>query len=344
MTRSKPWRPDASSTSVQAQTSKVQPDGIATAEQTSPSALSTQANTLNSSVPQVRTDEVDAPQVTSPSAIREDVNNTSAKESEASLPKLKYVPPKVADEEGEDVLHVYHPEDDDYINESQVDEVPEIVDDNATQSTNATQPTNASSQRQHQQQYDRDTQEGHGEDEDLFTTFDRLLTGGSRGHGAGPFGFLDVMASALSDVLPRGFPLGDDGRQHEQPRNVSVSDQPRTASSPPRATSPPRGHFHASSEDIELQEQRYLVARCKDVGGVPLASRLDLNDCLTNNNGHFEWCKAGNFVQSARNVELVEDGQLLKAQLKQCNGAWRSDSIRLPHRISNKYGHLVMVA
>lgn len=343
MTRNKPWRGDATSTTTQSDahvgiptiehngadsragsaqaTSLIRPTLGSTESSHSGQESEGQTSTFN---------HTEATTTSSPIPESNVSGSADAKEAEASsAAQLAYVAPKVADEDDEDTLHVYQPEDDDFV-EAPVENPADVLPGNASTSHTATTG-------RRNQEYSRDTHEGFEEDEDLLTALSNLMSGAPRGHGAGPFGFLDVMASALSDALPRAFLPEEEACQPSQNRSIPVPADHE------RASSPARGHFHASSSGINLVQQRYLVAQCRDVRGVPRRSQLDLNDCLSNDNGHFKWSKGGNFTASARNVKLVEDGRVLKAQLKECNGRWRDATVHLPHRVTNKNGQLALL-
>ena len=68
---------------------------------------------------------------------------------------------------------------------------------------------------------------------------------------------------------------------------------------------------------------------------------LDLNDCLTNTWGKIQWCKAGNFVMSCRNIVLL-DGAVLEAEAGD-RVRWLRNAVRLEERIRVIDGHLTFI-
>ncbi|KAL5049462.1 CVNH domain-containing protein [Aspergillus fruticulosus] len=113
------------------------------------------------------------------------------------------------------------------------------------------------------------------------------------------------------------------------------------AKPPGPAPSNRRGNFSRSSRDISLQGNYELVASCCAVSGRFNASRLPLNNVLTNEFGHFKWKSAGNFGASARNARLTGGGRVLEAELADGRGGWRRGWVSLDERISNRDGVLV---
>ena len=97
---------------------------------------------------------------------------------------------------------------------------------------------------------------------------------------------------------------------------------------------------------MSLDKDYDLIASCKDIKGQNKLSAISLNAVLTNSDGHFQWVHpdsgAGNFGASARNVKLIDQGRMLEAELRCCNGTWRRDTIRLDERIENSDGDLRM--
>ena len=90
-------------------------------------------------------------------------------------------------------------------------------------------------------------------------------------------------------------------------------------------------------------EGRFLVGEC---ASNPQEDRwqwsmLDLNDCLTNTWGKIQWCKAGNFVMSCRNIILL-DGAVLEAEAGD-RVRWLRNAVRLEERIRVINGHLTFV-
>jgi len=71
---------------------------------------------------------------------------------------------------------------------------------------------------------------------------------------------------------------------------------------------------------------------------------LDLNSCLGNNDGNFEW-DGQQFSLTANNISLsIENGQpILKAELRDQNNSPVSASINLAERIENQDGEFVFI-
>jgi hypothetical protein len=103
------------------------------------------------------------------------------------------------------------------------------------------------------------------------------------------------------------------------------------------------GNFSASSRDIYLEGHCTLVAQCCDTHGHHRHSRLDLNDCFTNQNGHLLWARGGNFAASARHIRLTDNGEALEAELGDGRGGWQHNKVWLNERITNEDGRLEML-
>ncbi|QRV93561.1 CVNH domain protein [Ceratobasidium sp. AG-Ba] len=97
--------------------------------------------------------------------------------------------------------------------------------------------------------------------------------------------------------------------------------------------------FSQTSKDIQLHDGKTLSAHCEVAGGgnfVP--SRLDLDTCLGNIDGHFRWGEK-NFSQSARSVKL--QGVELKGDLHSADGKeWKHATVDLDQHIANIDGQL----
>ncbi|EAW11900.1 putative glutamine-serine-proline rich protein [Aspergillus clavatus NRRL 1] len=101
-----------------------------------------------------------------------------------------------------------------------------------------------------------------------------------------------------------------------------------------------RGNFSASSNEINLEHNYELVAKCRAVSGQHHRSVLPLNSVLSNRNGSFVWARGGNFSASARHVHLADGGRVLEAELADGRGGWKRAWVRLDERITNQNGHL----
>lgn len=98
-------------------------------------------------------------------------------------------------------------------------------------------------------------------------------------------------------------------------------------------TQPPPVLVHGALTGPDVRglrlEGRFLVGECVSN---PQEDRwqwsmLDLNDCLTNTWGKIQWCKAGNFVMSCRNIVLL-DGAVLEAEAGD-RVRWLRNAVRL---------------
>lgn len=103
------------------------------------------------------------------------------------------------------------------------------------------------------------------------------------------------------------------------------------------------GNFSSSCHSITLDREYVLIASCRIVHGQYKVSSLSLNSCLSNKDGQFVWSRSGNFAASARNVRLVENGNVLEAELWTASGSWNKTYVRLDERISNNGGDLVFL-
>ncbi|KAH6557002.1 hypothetical protein KP509_1Z070400 [Ceratopteris richardii] len=52
----------------------------------------------------------------------------------------------------------------------------------------------------------------------------------------------------------------------------------------------PGADFAASCSNIGLSGGHTLVANCKDVNGAVIQTSLDLNNCISNNDGYLQFC------------------------------------------------------
>ena len=95
-----------------------------------------------------------------------------------------------------------------------------------------------------------------------------------------------------------------------------------------------------SSQDITLDRDFDLIARCGDGGGGYRLTSVNLNDCLTNEFGNLRWKRGGNFGGSARNVRLADGGRVLECELADGGGGWRHGYVHLDERIGNEGGEL----
>ncbi|KAJ5494889.1 hypothetical protein N7539_000005 [Penicillium diatomitis] len=104
--------------------------------------------------------------------------------------------------------------------------------------------------------------------------------------------------------------------------------------------------FHCSASDIELIDGHILKAVLDNGEGDQNESHFDLNECIGNNDGRFEW-GGENFSHSAEEIHFTlderEDGPavpILRAQLGNMEGEMCYADINLGERITNNGGNL----
>lgn len=104
--------------------------------------------------------------------------------------------------------------------------------------------------------------------------------------------------------------------------------------------------FHLSAVGSPRLEGSILKCTVRNREGHPVESHLDLNKCVENINGHFEWePKQGEFTTTAEDIRLEMRGgnPILLARLKTHNGEWKESEINLAERIINTDGKLEFV-
>ncbi|KAJ5161892.1 hypothetical protein N7492_007284 [Penicillium capsulatum] len=101
--------------------------------------------------------------------------------------------------------------------------------------------------------------------------------------------------------------------------------------------------FHKTSMDIKLKNGHVLTAYCRRPSGDATYSELDLDEFLGAKKGKFAW-SAENFSESASSVDLQLEGEthepMLRAELKDGDGARHRDCVNLADCIKNENGHL----
>lgn len=101
------------------------------------------------------------------------------------------------------------------------------------------------------------------------------------------------------------------------------------------------GNFSSSCTSITLDGDYDLIALCRAVDGQQKLSSISLNNLLTNSDGQFHWARGGNFGVSARNVQLLDNGKILEAELGMGGDrGWNRTIIRLDEKITNDNGEL----
>ncbi|PQE08283.1 cyanovirin-N family protein [Rutstroemia sp. NJR-2017a BVV2] len=98
--------------------------------------------------------------------------------------------------------------------------------------------------------------------------------------------------------------------------------------------------FHASAQDITLQSAdrlHLLTANLRKMDGTYSISQLNLDTCIGNNDGNFEW--------GGEKVEILFEGDdhqpILHAFLKKIDGERKESRINLSERIHNEDGKFV---
>jgi hypothetical protein len=172
------------------------------------------------------------------------------------------------------------------------------------------------------------------------------LAGGAAGGYAGHkmhHGFLGAIGGAYA-----GHKLEDKYKEHHNKPPPSPTHQlpPHVpeASRPNNASGTKWGNYSGSAHNATLDGDFDLIAECTAIDGKKKLSSISLNQVLTNDDGHFRWIPSGgNFAGSARNINLVEGGKFLEAELRTCDGRWVRDRICLDERIENSNGDLKLI-
>ncbi|KAK4132230.1 CVNH domain-containing protein, partial [Trichocladium antarcticum] len=100
--------------------------------------------------------------------------------------------------------------------------------------------------------------------------------------------------------------------------------------------------FHASAQDIRVDDGHILRARLQNTNGEEVDAEIDLNQCIGNNDGTFEWDGEG-FAGSAENINFSLEGDdsvpILRASLRNVEGDLVDADINLSERIGNNDGN-----
>ncbi|TKW54245.1 Cyanovirin-N -like protein [Colletotrichum tanaceti] len=100
--------------------------------------------------------------------------------------------------------------------------------------------------------------------------------------------------------------------------------------------------FHASAEDVRVDDGHILRARLFNSGGEAVDAELNLNDVLGNSNGSFEW-GGGGFADSAEDIHFELEGDdnvpILRARLFNVEGEAIDADVNLSERIGNNDGN-----
>ncbi|CAG8949288.1 hypothetical protein HYFRA_00004913 [Hymenoscyphus fraxineus] len=104
--------------------------------------------------------------------------------------------------------------------------------------------------------------------------------------------------------------------------------------------------FHSTAQDIRVDDNHILRARLQNNNGDWVDAEMDLNTCLANNNGHFEWTGQGfsNSIQSMSfSIEGGANVPILRAQLLNVEGQCCGADVNLAERIANEDGRFVFI-
>ncbi|KAB8212476.1 Cyanovirin-N [Aspergillus parasiticus] len=100
--------------------------------------------------------------------------------------------------------------------------------------------------------------------------------------------------------------------------------------------------FQDSAREVRVEEPKFLVAELRQTDGNWRLAKVDLDEHLGNENGHFQW-GGRNFSRTARNVHFGFEGAanvpVLRAELRTPDGAWEPRDVNLNERVFNNNGH-----
>ncbi|KAH7305519.1 Cyanovirin-N [Stachybotrys elegans] len=99
--------------------------------------------------------------------------------------------------------------------------------------------------------------------------------------------------------------------------------------------------FHESAQNITVEDGHILRAELCNVDGDFVEAEFDLNTCIGNNNGSFQW-DGVDFANSAEEISFEIEGDasvpILRAKLYNMNGDAVDADINLGERLSNDNG------
>ncbi|KAK1590486.1 CVNH domain-containing protein [Colletotrichum navitas] len=99
--------------------------------------------------------------------------------------------------------------------------------------------------------------------------------------------------------------------------------------------------FHVSAQDVRVDDGYILRARLNREDGECVDAEYNLNECLGNSNGSFEW-GGSNFAQSAEDIHFSIEGDagvpVLRARLFNVEGQPIDCNVNLSERIGNDNG------
>jgi len=99
-----------------------------------------------------------------------------------------------------------------------------------------------------------------------------------------------------------------------------------------------KGNFSASCNSQRL-EGSTLHAKCKRENGMEQDANINLNVCITNNNGALHWQANGNFIASSQECSL-SGGKMLSCKSKNLKQALEKTVINLDEQVDNANGTL----
>ncbi|KAK0374381.1 hypothetical protein CPAR01_00332 [Colletotrichum paranaense] len=99
-------------------------------------------------------------------------------------------------------------------------------------------------------------------------------------------------------------------------------------------------NFHHSAQDTRVDDGHILRARLQNGNGDFVDAECNLNDCLGNDNGRFDWGGRG-FADSAESIrfEFEGDQPILRARLFNVEGQAIDADVNLCERLSNNDGN-----
>ena len=100
------------------------------------------------------------------------------------------------------------------------------------------------------------------------------------------------------------------------------------------------GNFAASCRDLKLDGSNTLKATCKKSNGHEVTSSINLDECITNIDGHlmFQRDRPGGFSATSKDIGI--DGSRLSAKCKALDGSYKESSFDLNEYIGNIDGCL----
>ncbi|KAF9344556.1 hypothetical protein BGX26_004231 [Mortierella sp. AD094] len=102
------------------------------------------------------------------------------------------------------------------------------------------------------------------------------------------------------------------------------------------------GNFSSSCKSIKLDDGHTLQAFCRRDDDVWVWSRIDLNECLSNNNGTLKWGGAG-FFEYDQEIRVIDEGKTLMANVSTVDRGRVFAYIALDERIANVNGVLTFI-